>query len=78
MLIDESQFRSLILWLEDQKIRHYKIEDRAALRNVESEEWTKALHEYLLALHCPYSSDNKRSLVDWLLGYAVRLEYGDN
>ncbi|GFO48682.1 upf0568 protein c14orf166 homolog [Plakobranchus ocellatus] len=42
---DESQFRSLILWLEDQKIRHYKIEDRAALRNVESEEWTKALHE---------------------------------
>ncbi|OWK00007.1 hypothetical protein Celaphus_00015659 [Cervus elaphus hippelaphus] len=25
---DETEFRNFIVWLEDQKIRHYKIEDR--------------------------------------------------
>ena len=39
---DESQFRNLIVWLEDQKIRHYKIEDREALRNTDSETWPDA------------------------------------
>ena len=43
---DDGQLRSLILWLEDQKIRHYKIEDRAGLRSVDSnEQWTAALQE---------------------------------
>lgn len=41
--IDEDEFRSFILWLEDQKIIcHYKIEDRAGLRNIKSSDWTKA------------------------------------
>ncbi|GFR99055.1 UPF0568 protein C14orf166 homolog [Elysia marginata] len=76
---DDNQFRSLILWLEDQKIRHYKIEDRASLRNAGSnDQWNAALHEYLSVLNCPYRTDNRRSVLDWLLGYAVRLEYGDN
>ena len=34
LLADEASFRSLIVWLEDQKIRHYTIEGRAALRQV--------------------------------------------
>ncbi|KAK3737924.1 hypothetical protein RRG08_028549 [Elysia crispata] len=76
---DDGQFRSMVLWLEDQKIRHYKIEDRAGLRNFDSSnQWTSALQEYLTGLHCPYSTENRRSMLDWLLGYAVRLEYGDN
>lgn len=29
-------------------------------------------------LNCPISSLESSSLTDWLLGYAVRLEYGDN
>lgn len=40
--IDEDEFRNFIVWLEDQKIRHYKIEDRAGLRNIKSSDWTKA------------------------------------
>lgn len=36
---DSRQFRQLIAWLEDQKIRHYKIEDRDSLRNMESQNW---------------------------------------
>ena len=39
---DESQFRNCIVWLEDQKIRHYKIEDRGNLRNIPSSDWPKA------------------------------------
>lgn len=75
---DESQFRSMIIWLEDQKIRHYKIEDRAGLRNMESSEWPKALDVYLSNLSCPYTRDDRNALIDWLLGYAVRVEYGDD
>ena len=40
---DEAEFRNLIVWLEDQKIRHYKIEDRQALRNTTASNWTDAL-----------------------------------
>ncbi|KAB0393435.1 hypothetical protein E2I00_015503 [Balaenoptera physalus] len=46
-----------IVWLEDQKTRHYEIKDRNNLRNVHS---------------------NRQVAVDWLLGLAVRLDYGGN
>lgn len=75
---DESQFRNLILWLEDQKIRHYKIEDRAGLRNLSSSDWPKTCETYLQELGSPYQLTEKQEVVDWILGYAVRLEYGDN
>jgi len=39
---DEDAFRGLVLWVEDQKIRHYTIEDRTALRNINSADWPKA------------------------------------
>lgn len=38
---DEDEFRNLVVWLEDQKIRWYKIEDRGELRDVKSSEWLK-------------------------------------
>lgn len=38
---DETEFRNFIVWLEDQKIRHYKIEDRGNLRNIHNSEWSK-------------------------------------
>jgi RLL motif-containing protein 1 len=75
---DVGQFRSMIVWLEDQKIRHYKIEDRQNLRNITSPNWPEALQQYLKDLTCPYSSLENQAVIDWLLGYAVRLEYGDN
>lgn len=116
---DESQFRNLIVWLEDQKIRHYKIEDRTALRNICAGDWEEALKkvgfmswpitplnstavighwqtfnlmhmdlefciflchflQYLNDVGCPLPSWNRNELVDWIIGYAVRLEYGDN
>ena len=40
-ITDEDEFRNLVVWLEDQKIRWYKIEDRGELRDVKSSEWLK-------------------------------------
>lgn len=74
---DEALFRNLILWLEEQKIRHYKIEDRALLRETESTEWDKGYKKYMKDLACPIN--NKRNEeIEWLLTYAIRLEYTDD
>lgn len=39
----ETDFRNIVVWLEDQKIRHYKIEDRTSLRNTQSSDWPEIL-----------------------------------
>jgi RLL motif-containing protein 1 len=44
---DETEFRNFIVWLEDQKIRHCKIEDRGNLRNIHSSDWPKVFEKYL-------------------------------
>uniref|UniRef100_M4ALJ1 RNA transcription, translation and transport factor protein n=1 Tax=Xiphophorus maculatus TaxID=8083 RepID=M4ALJ1_XIPMA len=75
---DETQFRNCVVWLEDQKIRHYKIEDRGNLRNIPSSDWPKAYEKYLQDLNCPFGVQEKKEALDWLLGLAVRYEYGDN
>lgn len=75
---DETQFRNCIVWLEDQKIRHYKIEDRGNLRNIPSSDWPNAYQKYLQDVNCPFGIQDRQEAVDWLLGLAVRYEYGDN
>lgn len=75
---DENQFRNLVLWLEEQKIRHYKVEERDPLRKITSDSWVDAFNQYIRDLECPLKSDKKIELLEWLLGHAVRLEYGDN
>ncbi|KAK3093651.1 hypothetical protein FSP39_018471 [Pinctada imbricata] len=75
---DEGEFRNIILWLEDQKIRHFKIEDRAGLRNIKGSDWIKSFEHYLTELGCPYQSAERVSVLEWLLSYSVRLEYGDD
>ncbi|XP_068612469.1 RNA transcription, translation and transport factor protein [Brachionichthys hirsutus] len=75
---DETQFRNCIVWLEDQKIRHYKIEDRGSLRNIPSSDWPKAYQKYLQDVNCPFGALEEHEAFDWLLGLAVRFEYGDN
>ncbi|CAL1266394.1 unnamed protein product [Larinioides sclopetarius] len=72
----DEDFRSLVVWLEDQVIRQYAIEDRAPLRKIASPDWENAFKTYLNAVSCPFSDSEE--VADWLLGLAVRLEYGDN
>jgi RLL motif-containing protein 1 len=67
-----------VVWLEDQKIRHYKIEDRKALRDISSSDWSKTFKQYTDDLACPIRSDNPGEMLEWLLAFAVRLEYADN
>ncbi|TKC46441.1 hypothetical protein EI555_011667, partial [Monodon monoceros] len=75
---DETEFRNFIVWLEDQKIRHYKIEDRGNLRNIHSSDWPNFFEKYLRDVNCPFKIQDRPEAIDWLLGLAVRLEYGDN
>ncbi|CAG0886812.1 unnamed protein product [Darwinula stevensoni] len=74
---DPKQFRNMIVWLEDRKIRHYKMDQRGALRATDSLNWSEAFQSYLRDLACPLSQDDLSGVTDWLLGYAIRLEYGD-
>lgn len=67
-----------MLWLEDQKIRHYKIEDREGLRNINAESWKEAFESYQKDLVSPVSGGTPNEQLNWLLSYAVRLEYADN
>lgn len=70
-------FASTILWLEDQKIRQYKIEDRIALRKVDNiPEWEKAYQRYKTDIGIP-KFDTPLEELSWLLSYAVRLEFLD-
>ncbi|KAM8921047.1 RNA transcription, translation and transport factor protein [Pelodytes ibericus] len=75
---DETEFRNFIVWLEDQKVRHYKIEERGKLRNIHNNEWPGQYEKYLKDVNCPFKVEERQESIDWLLGLAVRLEYGDN
>lgn len=74
---DRQQFTSLIVWLEDIKIRLYKIDERKVLRDTQNENWSLAFKQYLKDLECPLDSDKKEQVLDWILGHSVRLEYTD-
>ena len=73
-----NDLKILVVWLEDLKIRFYKIEDRGPLRNNTGDNWMTAFKSYTTALQCPY--DPVQSLyatIDWLLGVALRYEFSE-
>lgn len=78
LLTDRKVFASTVLWLEDQKIREYRIEDREGLRQVDSaDKWEKAYTAYKQDVGMPKLTTPVEEL-SWLLSYAVRLEYLDD
>jgi len=76
----QDEYRSLVIWLEDQKIRHYKIDERAGLRDINSASWPTAFQQYLSGMACPSSmmSGTPVEILDWLVGQAVKLEHADH
>ena len=42
----DDDFRSLVIWTEDQKIRHYKIDERGPLRDLDNANWERAFDKY--------------------------------
>ncbi|XP_058454475.1 RNA transcription, translation and transport factor protein [Malaya genurostris] len=76
---DPKEFRNIVLWLEDQKIRHYTIEDRANLRKTGSAtDWDPAYAKYKIDLGFPANLKSKTEELTWLFLYAIKLEYSDN
>ncbi|XP_043603285.1 protein RCC2 homolog [Bombus pyrosoma] len=74
---DPQHFRKVTLWLEEQKIRQYSIQDRKELRDIKSESWPKTFAKYCKDVKCPISSNNVDQLV-WLIGLAIWLEAENN
>lgn len=72
-----SHIKKLVSWLEDQKIRQYKIDDRKDLHNVSSDQWPAHFDKYLGDVGCP-GFETQLDRVEWLIGLAVKLEYEDN
>lgn len=75
---NEKEFRNFISWLENQKIRFYKIEDRVSLDDVNSPNWSLAFNKYLDDLKFPLKKDDRVTIVEWLLSVAIKYEYEEN
>lgn len=68
-----AHIQSLILWLENTKIRQYPVDGRAQLQAPNSAEWHKAFEQYLSDIGCPVPFDteaNTPAIIDWLLSHA--------
>ncbi|XP_017142657.1 RNA transcription, translation and transport factor protein [Drosophila miranda] len=77
-LSNRKDFASTILWLEDQKIRLYAIEDREILRNVDNAQlWEDGYLKYCADLNMPSLGTQNEQLA-WILGHAIRLEFLDD
>lgn len=76
---DSTQLKTLVVWLEDQKIRYYKIDEREPLRSEsDSNNWLTIFKKYLSDIKCPHDVDNSlTSCLHWLIDEAVRCEYND-
>ncbi|XP_011644390.1 RNA transcription, translation and transport factor protein [Pogonomyrmex barbatus] len=74
---DTDHFRRVIIWLEDQKIRHYTPDDRKKLRDITSPEWPNTFEKYCNDVECPLTN-NEIDRLEWLIGYAIQLEFGDD
>jgi len=68
----------LVCWLEDMKIRAYEIEERNELAP-NGAQWTNNFNKYLSHLCCPwqFELDDTDECINWLLSYAISLEYED-
>jgi hypothetical protein len=47
LMKDDRQFRELIVWLENQKIRLYKVEDREAIDDTENINWPQVFSKVI-------------------------------
>lgn len=75
---DRKEFASTILWIEDQKIRLYSIEDRECLRNIDNPKiWEEGYKKYCADLQMPPLESQEEQLA-WILSHAVRLEFLDD
>lgn len=70
--------KALVIWLEDQKIRHYKMDDRIDLRNNTGDNWIATFQKYCEDLNCPFDPKAEHiEVLDWLITVALKFDYSD-
>lgn len=76
---NQDLLRELVIWLENMKVREYEIDERKALADIKSPNWDAAYQNYLADMQCPlpYESSSAEALLEWLLRFAVQVEYQD-
>ncbi|KAL4537201.1 hypothetical protein Ndes2526B_g04891 [Nannochloris sp. 'desiccata'] len=80
IISDPKKYQAVVVWLEHTKIRHYPLDGRQHLQAAETATWQTAFEKYLVDLACPVAWDNGETnapVLQWLLNYAVGLEFSD-
>lgn len=75
---DETEFRNFIVWLEDQKIRHYKIEDRGNLRNIPSSDWPnnfEKVRQIYLHMYMTICIPKEMNTIKFIMSFVVIYKY---
>ncbi|GMH43332.1 hypothetical protein BSKO_11254 [Bryopsis sp. KO-2023] len=75
-----TEFRKLMVWLENMKIRFYKLEQRKPLQSLNHPAWDDHFRKYLTLMDCPMKFDPKNpdSMVGWMLQASTRFDYQDS
>ena len=81
-LEDLLSFKSVVKWLENRKIRFYPPEDRVQLDNIQDKNWYEAFSAYVSDLGGTSNVkvdtvEERTKVLDWLLSYAIGMEYSD-
>jgi hypothetical protein len=81
-LDDITAFKSVVKWLENRKIRFYPPEDRARLDNIQDDSWPASFASYVSDLGGVSNArvdtlEERTRVLDWLLSYAIGIEYSD-
>jgi hypothetical protein len=78
-------FRTLVVWLEFTKIRFRPVDQRGALKAIDSPAWSATFTQYLADLECPreyapegMGEEQVQVVLDWLLSQAIGAEYADH
>lgn len=74
---DEQQFRKLIAWLEENKIKKYKA-DKRAISDTNSSNWKSSFEQYKQDVLCPIKPNLIIEELDWFLNFALDIEYLKN
>jgi len=77
--------KTLVVYLEQTKIRELKVSERADLKNTKSKNWNRYFGDYLSQMEdCPYQVKQKMNtkdwveIIEWLVSQAVARSYSDN
>ncbi|KAK5647616.1 hypothetical protein RI129_002508 [Pyrocoelia pectoralis] len=74
---DEKQFRKVIAWLEENKIKKYKSNNRP-ISDINSSNWKKSFEQYKKDVSCPVKSNLTIEELDWFVNFALDIEYLKN